>query len=108
MKKAIENFKRKNPIDSYSIEGDNYDYIRQVVKETNGKNAFGYISKSDIVNTLLTLFKTNITLRNKVLKTIEQNEIKSDMKLIKKFGMSYIKKLRRSNNYRERLKTSQI
>ncbi len=94
---------RKKPIDSYTIERESYDYIREVAKAARERSAFGHISKSDIVSMLIKTMKENSRLRARVFKRIEANEMKSDIKLIKKHGLNYLGKLRRSQTYKNTL-----
>jgi hypothetical protein len=99
----MDNLKRPKPVDSFTIEKVNLDFIKTTAEKINGKTAFGNYSKSDVVNYSLTLIRHSPSLTSRLEKLIEETEMKRAVKMVKKWGVSYLKRMRRSKKFKEQV-----
>lgn len=92
-----------SPVDSFSVEQINLDFVKSVAHRLNATTAFGRYSKSNVVNYALTLIRKSDKLKDKLDKLIVSTEMKHTAKMVKKYGPSYLGRMRRSVQFNKEI-----
>ena len=94
--------KNKNwpsPTDSFTIEQINLDFVKAIAHKLNASTVFGRYSKSNVVNYALSMIRQNDNLEDRFEKLIVKSEMEKSAKMVKKYGPSYLKRMRRSGQF---------
>src|ERR1035437_4625477 len=92
-----------SPIDSFSIERINLDFVKSVAHKLNATTAFGRYSKSNVVNYALTMIRGTGKLTDKLEALIVKTEMNHAVKMVKKYGPSYLARMRRSVQFNKEI-----